>query len=131
MSDTPRQLRLSADKSKLTAVWPDHEREFTAEYLRVCSPSAEIRGHGGDWQIIGGKRSVTITRLEPVGRYAVRIVFSDGHDSGIYSWSGLRELSQNHGVWWARYLEKLAGFGMSRDPDDNIVPLDALKAIKK
>lgn len=130
LSVAPRQLRLSSDKSRLTAVWADHEREFTAEYLRVCSPSAEIRGHGGDWQVVGGKRGVTITKVEPVGRYAVRLVFSDGHDSGIYSWDGLRELSQNYDTWWVRYTEQLKSYGMSRDPDDNIVPLNALKARK-
>lgn len=130
MSAAPRQLRLSPDKSALTVVWADHERTFSAEYLRVCSPSAEIRGHGGEWQIVGGKQGISIQKIEPVGRYAVRLVFSDGHDSGLYSWEGLVELDQNHDAWWARYLERLQGYGMQRTPEDNVMPLRALNALK-
>nr|MBV6629688.1 DUF971 domain-containing protein [Oceanococcus sp. HetDA_MAG_MS8] len=126
-ASAPKQLRLAADKRSLIVVWPDHAHEFRAEYLRVCSPSAEIRGHGGDWQIVGGKREVSIQRVEPVGRYAVRLVFSDGHDSGIYSWDGLAELEAQEARWWPRYLERLQGYGMSRDAADNVVPLNALK----
>ncbi len=130
MSQAPRQLRVSPDKKSLTVVWADHQRVFSAEYLRVCSPSAEIRGHGGEWQIVGGKQDVTIQKVEPVGRYAVRLVYSDGHDSGLYSWDGLVELDQNHDAWWARYLERLQGYGMSRRADDNVMPLNALNALK-
>lgn len=126
-ASAPKQLRLAADKRSLIVVWSDHAHEFRAEYLRVCSPSAEIRGHGGDWQIVGGKREVSIQRVEPVGRYAVRLVFSDGHDSGIYSWDGLAELEAQEARWWPRYLERLQGYGMSRDAADNVVPLNALK----
>lgn len=125
----PRQLRLTPDKRTLSVVWADHERAFSAEYLRVCSPSAEVRNHGGDWQIVGGKRDVTIQRIDAVGRYAVRLVFSDGHDSGIYSWEGLGELDANHDAWWARYCERLAGYGMSREADNNVMPLNALNAL--
>lgn len=131
MSDAPRQLRLAPDKSALTVVWADRERTFSAEFLRVCSPSAEIRGHGGEWQVVGGKQQVTIQKIEPVGRYAVRLVFSDGHDSGLYAWDGLREMDAQHDAWWERYLERLAGYGMSRMPEDNVMPLQALNALKK
>ena len=129
-SNVPRQLRLAPDKQALTVVWADGERRFAAEYLRVCSPSAEVRGHGGEWQIVGGKRDVRIERIEPVGRYAVRLVFSDGHDSGLYSWEGLRELDAQHDAWWARYLERLAAHDMSREAAANVMPLNALKPRK-
>src|SRR5579863_7629840 len=89
-----------------------------AEYLRVYSPSAEVRGHGGcEPMLIGGKRAVAISAVEPVGRYAVRLRFDDGHDTGLYSWEVLQQLAQRQQQWWARYLERLAEHGMSRDSD--------------
>jgi len=95
------------------------------EYLRVFSPSAEVRGHGGgEPMLVGGKREVGITAVEPVGRYAVRLRFDDGHDTGLYSWSALQEFAANHEQWWARYLERMAEHGMSRDSD--VVKLSAL-----
>jgi DUF971 family protein len=88
------------------------------EYLRVYSPSAEVRGHGGGEPIlVGGKRGVNVAAVEPVGRYAVRLRFDDGHDTGLYSWDILQELAANQEAWWARYLERLAEHGMSRDSD--------------
>jgi DUF971 family protein len=97
--------------------------ELPAEYLRVHSPSAEVQGHGKP-VLVGGKRDVGIKAIEPVGRYAVRLVFDDGHDTGLYSWDVLRDLGENQARYWASYLERLAEMKMSRDSD--IVKLAAL-----
>ncbi len=87
------------------------------EFLRVYSPSAEVRGHGPGQEVLQtGKRDVEIRSLEPVGAYAVQPVFSDGHSSGIYSWEYLAWLGENQERLWAEYLEKLAKAGKSRDP---------------
>ena len=88
---------------------------LSAEYLRVFSPSAEVRGHSSDQRVLQtGKKEVTIKSIEPIGNYAVRIVFSDGHDSGIYSWDYLRELSENYSANWNQYLAELAAANSSR-----------------
>jgi len=87
------------------------------EFLRVYSPSAEVRGHGpGQETLQVGKRDVTIASVEPVGHYALRPTFSDGHESGIYSWDYLYDLGERHDELWRRYLERLAAAGASRDP---------------
>jgi len=87
------------------------------EFLRVYSPSAEVRGHGpGQETLQVGKRDVTIASVEPVGHYALRPTFSDGHESGIYSWDYLYDLGERHDELWRRYLERLAGAHASRDP---------------
>ncbi|MGH8456996.1 MAG: gamma-butyrobetaine hydroxylase-like domain-containing protein [Stenotrophobium sp.] len=92
--------------------------ELPCEYLRVFSPSAELQGHGLiEPMLIGGRRKVNITAIEPVGQYAVRLRFDDGHDTGLYSWDVLRELGQKQAQNWARYLERLEQVGMSRDSD--------------
>lgn len=89
--------------------------ELPAELLRVESPSAEVQGHGaGAKQIVAGKALVDIVRMEPVGRYAVRLVFDDGHDSGLYSWAYLHQLGQTRDAVWQRYLLALAERGLSR-----------------
>ncbi|WP_370630727.1 gamma-butyrobetaine hydroxylase-like domain-containing protein [Vogesella sp. XCS3] len=87
-----------------------------AEYLRVYSPSAEVRGHGvGNEVLQTGKQHVAITGLEPVGHYALKIVFDDGHDSGLYSWAYLYELGVKHDQYWQDYLNRLAAAGASRE----------------
>ena len=90
----PSEIRLNPGRDLLTVAFEDGSRfELRAEYLRVESPSAEVRGHGGGPKLaVTGKENVKIARLEPVGNYAVRIVFADGHDSGLYSWDFLAEL---------------------------------------
>ena len=99
--------------------------ELPCEYLRVFSPSAELRGHGlAEPMLVGGKRTVNIERIEPVGHYAVRLVFDDGHDTGLYTWDFLREMAQQQARNWSRYLERLADAKMSRDRD--VTPLAAL-----
>jgi len=87
------------------------------EYLRVYSPSAEVRGHGpGQETLQIGKKDVTIASVEPVGHYALRPTFSDGHDTGIYSWEYLHELGAHHDELWQRYLDRLRAAGASREP---------------
>jgi DUF971 family protein len=91
----PQELRVNSGKNALTVLFDDGARaDLTAETLRTQSPSAEVQGHGGKRPPPGtGKEDVKISRLEPVGNYAVRIVFDDGHDSGLYSWDYLRKLA--------------------------------------
>jgi DUF971 family protein len=86
------------------------------EYLRVYSPSAEVRGHGPGQEVLQvGKRAVEIRAVEPVGSYAVQPQFSDGHNTGIYSWDYLYELGEKQEQYWSQYLEKLAAAGASRE----------------
>lgn len=122
----PSDIKLHRKSRLLEVVWPDGRTDsLPLEYLRVYSPSAEVRGHGGgETMLVAGKRDVNVTAVEPVGRYAVRLKFDDGHDSGLYSWPTLRELADNHAVWWARYEQRLADHGMSRD--NAVVKLSAL-----
>jgi DUF971 family protein len=89
--------------------------EIPFELLRVLSPSAEVRGHrAGDEKLVAGKRGVGVTRAEPVGRYAIRIVFDDGHDTGLYSWDYLYELGRDSAALMAKYEGQLAKAGLSR-----------------
>jgi DUF971 family protein len=106
----PTELRLNPAHDRLTVAFDNGERfELAAEYLRVESPSAEVRGHGaGPKTIVTGKADVKINGLEPVGNYAVRIGFDDGHDSGLYSWAYLHKLGAEKDRIWAEYL-KAAG----------------------
>jgi len=113
----PTELRLNPAKDELLVSF-DNQRAHAlrAEYLRVVSPSAEVQGHSEDQrQTVPGKRHVKISQIEPVGNYAVRIVFDDGHDSGIFSWSYLRELGKEKDTKWAAYIEELADKGLERD----------------
>ncbi|HTT09573.1 MAG TPA: DUF971 domain-containing protein [Burkholderiaceae bacterium] len=117
---TPSEINLHA-KSRVLEIAFDDGKVFRLpfEFLRVFSPSAEVKGHGpGQETLQVGKRDVTITRLEPVGYYAVQPVFSDGHATGIYSWHYLYELGVTQEKLWAAYLERLQAAGASRDPDD-------------
>lgn len=89
--------------------------ELPFEYLRVHSPSAEVKGHGpGQEVLVAGKRDVGLSGVEPIGQYAVRLVFDDGHDSGLYSWKYLHELGRDYEKNWAAYLGRLASAGRSR-----------------
>ncbi len=113
----PLELRVFKDEGRLEVDFSDgHKAVLCAEYLRVESPSAEVQGHGpSQKKIVSGRRHVKITAVEPVGHYAVRIVFDDRHDSGIYSWAYLRELSETHAERWAAYQAALLYRGLSRD----------------
>ena len=114
----PSEIRLNPARDLLTVAFEDGSRfELRAEYLRVESPSAEVRGHGGGpKKVVTGKEHVKIARLEPVGNYAVRIKFDDLHDTGIYSWNYLYELGVEHEKRWREYLDALAESGVSREP---------------
>ncbi len=113
----PAEIRLNKDKDRLIVTFESGERiELTAEYLRTQSPSAEVKGHGQEkMPPVAGKRSVRIATLIPIGNYAVRIGFDDGHDTGLYTWDYLHDLAHTHGVRWPAYLENLGVHGMQRD----------------
>ncbi len=116
----PTEINLHAKSRVLEVVFDDGKTfRLPFEFLRVFSPSAEVKGHGpGQETLQVGKRDVTITRLEPVGYYAVQPTFSDGHESGIYSWTYLYELGASQEALWQKYLQQLDTAGASRDPDD-------------
>lgn len=105
---TPVELRLRTRTRVLEVAFEDGSRfALPFEYLRVHSPSAEVRGHGiGEGALVLGKENVGIRAVEPVGHYAVRLVFDDGHDTGLYSWKYLHELGRDQEKNWARYLER-------------------------
>jgi DUF971 family protein len=89
--------------------------ELPAEYLRVFSPSAEVQGHGsGPMILVVDKETVGIERIEPVGNYAVRLIFDDGHNTGLYTWKGLRELGEAYAENWQAYIDRLAEAGQAR-----------------
>jgi len=112
----PTELKLDAEKQNL-AVRFDDGQSFTlpAELLRVMSPSAEVQGHSPEQRItVPGKKNVRILRLEPVGNYAVRIGFDDGHDTGLFVWEYLRDLGENREARFQSYLDELAAKGLTR-----------------
>jgi DUF971 family protein len=131
----PRQIRLAKDRRSLSLVFPDGAAfDLAAEYLRVFSPSAEVRGHGGgEMMLVLGKERVKILDVQPVGRYAVKLVFDDGHDSGLYDWGLLRELGDRRDEHWSYYLERLSSAGVERDPEgaEPAAPYDVLSAGSK
>ena len=114
----PVAIRLHQASRLLELSYADGEHySLSCEYLRVYSPSAEVRGHGaGQETLQTGKRLVTIERIETVGNYALQFHFSDGHDSGIYSWEYLHELCRDQQRRWADYLARLSLAGASREP---------------
>lgn len=114
----PKELRLPKDHAALAVTFENGD-SFTlpAEYLRVESPSAEVQGHNPDERkVIGGKRDVKIMEVNPIGNYAVRLVFDDMHSTGIYSWDYLHQLGNEHDKRFARYQEELSAKGLTRDP---------------
>lgn len=114
----PEEIRLNPEKNTLTLRYADQEFALSAEYLRVYSPSAEVRGHGVGQEVLQtGKRFVQITDLAMTGNYALKIAFSDGHDSGLYDWDYLYRLGENHAANWQNYLHQLDAAGANRDVD--------------
>lgn len=113
----PTEIKLHQKSRELEIAFDDgNVFRFPCEFLRVYSPSAEVRGHGPGQEVLQtGKRNVEINHIEPVGNYAVTLTFSDGHDSGIYSWDYLHELGLHQDELWQRYLERLEAAGASRD----------------
>jgi DUF971 family protein len=112
----PSEIRLNPAKDALTVGFEDGVRNrFSAEMLRVLSPSAEVQGHGaGQAKLVPGKRLVTIMAVEPVGNYAIRLTFSDGHDTGIYTWDFFRDLGSRYDERQRAYFGALDAAGMSR-----------------
>lgn len=118
MSATPTEIKLH-QKSRVLEIAFDDGKSFRLpyEFLRVHSPSAEVRGHGPGQEVLqAGKKDVAITRAEPVGSYAVQLCFSDGHETGIYSWDLLYQLGEEQEPMWRHYLERMEQAGASREP---------------
>ena len=113
----PSEIRLHKDRKTLTVAFDSGETyALAAEYLRVKSPSAEVQGHAPDERkTVPGKRYVGILEVQPIGNYAVRLVFDDMHSTGIYSWDYFLDLGRNHAAYWRDYLDDLAAKGLSRD----------------
>ena len=126
----PTEITLHQASRILEVAFADGERfRLPCELLRVCSPSAEVRGHGPGQEVLQvGKRHVEIKAIEPVGSYAVRLVFSDGHDTGLYSWEYLHHLGTNLDDLWKGYIAKLTQAGASRDPTDAPAPTESASA---
>ncbi len=114
----PLEIRLRRAERLLEVDFDDGAHfSLPAEYLRVESPSAEVQGHGpGERRTVAGKRQVAVVGVEPVGNYAVRLLFDDGHDTGIFSWDYLYALGRDRGGKWEAYLGALRAGKMSRDP---------------
>jgi DUF971 family protein len=114
----PTEIRLAKDKRTLHVAFDDGAAfELPAEYLRVTSPSAEVQGHSpSERKTVPGKRNVQIIGVEPVGNYAVKLVFDDMHSTGIFGWDYLYALGEKHAERWADYLAELDAKGLSRDP---------------
>ena len=116
MESTPTEIRIRK-KSRVLAISFDDGASFELpfEYLRVSSPSAEVRGHGPGQEVLQtGKENVEISGLAPMGHYALRIIFDDGHDTGLYTWDNLHRLGREYDVLWAAYLKALEEKGLSR-----------------
>ena len=116
MSIHPTEIKLHQASRLLEVAFEDGARfQLPCEYLRVFSPSAEVRGHGpGSGVLVTGKENVNITAIEPVGNYAVRLVFDDGHSTGLYSWNILYDLGRDRESQWQDYLRRLAEVGYQR-----------------
>jgi DUF971 family protein len=112
----PKELKVDKDRRLLTVAFDDGANfDLPSELLRVMSPSAEVQGHSAEERItVPGKKAVRILRIEPVGNYAARIVFDDGHDTGLYTWTYLRELGEHKEQRWQDYLSELAAKRLSR-----------------
>lgn len=118
----PSAIKLHKASRTLELRYGEHSYQLSAEYLRVHSPSAEVRGHGKP-VLQSGKLHVALDKVEPAGNYALKLSFDDGHDSGLYSWDYLHHLATQQDSLWAGYLAALAAAGKSRDPNESVVKL--------
>jgi DUF971 family protein len=120
MKRTPSDIRLHTKSRYLEVSFEDEVFKLPSEYLRVNSPSAEVKGHGPGQEVLQiGKEDVNIVSIEPVGRYAVRLIFSDSHNSGLYSWDLLYQLGHERQKIWQSYLDKLHAAGVERVAQEN------------
>jgi DUF971 family protein len=112
----PTELRLHKDRKILTAAFDNGESfDLSAEYLRVRSPSAEVQGHSpAERRVVAGKRDVQILEVQPVGNYAVRLIFDDTHSTGIFSWDYLFELGRNREMYWREYIDEMRDKKLAR-----------------
>ena len=119
----PTGIELHQRTRVLELIYSDTERyELSCEYLRVYSPSAEVKGHGPGQEVLQtGKINVAINAIQPVGSYALQLFFSDEHDTGIFSWEYFYQLCQNQDQWWQDYLDRLTESGSNRDPEIQVV----------
>lgn len=119
----PKNIELHQRTKMLELIYSEDERySLSCEYLRVYSPSAEVKGHGPGQEILQtGKINVTINGIQPMGNYALQLIFSDGHDSGIYSWEYMYKLATEEASLWQDYLDQINKAGASRDPDIQVV----------
>lgn len=120
MEPVPSEIRLRKNDRLLTLEYQDGTRfDLSFEYLRVHSPSAEVRGHGRGQEILQtGKENVMVVGIEPVGRYAVQLSFDDGHNTGLYTWKYLYELGSEHEKRWQAYLDRLEKAGYAREKSE-------------
>ncbi len=119
----PSAIKLhKASKTLELQYGPDERYSLSAEFLRVHSPSAEVQGHGNPI-LQYGKQNVGLVGAEPAGQYALKLIFDDGHDSGLYTWDYLDQLAQRQEQLWADYLDELDRAGKSRDPSESVVKL--------
>ena len=119
----PNQISIRKKNRQLELLYSNQESFLLSfEYLRINSPSAEVRGHNPkDEKLQYGKKNVGISKINRVGNYAIQIVFDDNHDTGIYSWEYLRYLSINKESIWSKYLKRLSEEGLSRDPNEQVL----------
>lgn len=114
----PSEVHLHKQSRKLELVYADQRYFLSAEFLRVHSPSAEVQGHGPGQQVLQiQKEHVGINNIEPVGRYAIKILFDDGHNTGLFSWDYLYDLAIHQEKYWQTYLQRLAASGYQRQQD--------------
>ena len=122
MQKSPTKIQLHKQSQQLELHFGATQFLLTAEFLRVHSPSAEVMGHGPNQAILQfGKKDVAITKIERAGNYAIKLFFSDGHDSGIYTWSYLYELGNTHDKLWQEYLDALLHAGKTREKDTSVI----------
>lgn len=120
MKRTPTDIRLHTKSRLLEVVFDDEVFKLPCEYLRVYSPSAEVKGHGPGQEVLQvGKEDINIVAVEPVGNYAVRLIYSDSHNTGLYSWDYLYQLGSERQKKWQDYLERLNDASVKRDAQEN------------
>ncbi len=127
----PTDIKLHLKSGILELHYSNGVYELNAEFLRVYSPSAEVRGHGPDQEVLQfGKKNVLIIKVDQVGNYALRLHFDDDHNTGIYSWDYLRELSLGYSAMWEQYLQKLLDVNQNREPLSENTQVVTIKPLK-